>query len=1529
MPGQNSDGAINIDTRIDTSGVAVGIKKMHELVDRFHRTVRNVGQSMRQSSTEAVNSMREVDAAYSRATANATQTEKAVKQVNAQISRTEKKIATAEAKLADYHSAINEIKAGTDRDLRNTTKDDQAAYLLEVEEQMIGNVNEQYATQLQELAALKKELAGYQAQLAAISAATAPAGESGAALKDVGDELEHDTEKAGKAAAAMSFLGNAFRSVATTAARAAMHVAQVTGRTAINGIKNLWRHTKNAARSFLTLGRNAKRTNIGLGASFKTLLKYGLGIRSIYALFNKLRAAIKEGFGNLARYSDSVNQCISSVMSSLTKLKNQLAATFAPLVEAGAPVLNTLIEGLTDATAKLGQLIAAMSGNKTFTEAKDVQEDYAKSLDKTGKSAKDAKRQLAGFDELEILKDTDSGKTDPKDMFEESEIPEEIETLADEITDGLESSDLSGVGSVLGERIKKAFDGIDWNGIKAKAWELGKKLATLLNGVLETPGLFYSVGKTVAEAINTAFSFIDGFAWNFHWDSLGTAIMDTLEGICDNLDWTLINHALQGVARGFAETLNTIFARRGTWEKVGTTFGNALNAVVSAALTFLRDVDFLQAGATIAAGLNAAVKTIKWSDIGALLAEGVGSALEFIYSAVSEFDWGAFASGIAAGLNTFFSNLLAKMETLDWEQVGVSLADGVNHLLQEVDWSNIARTLGKALTGLLDLLIGFLGELDWFALGDAIADAILGIHWDEILVKFVQLGGYLIGGLLLGMFRAIARIGQWIKENIVDPIVNWFKKLFDINSPSKVMAEIGGYLIDGLLEGMLSGVKNIGKWLKKNLVQPIQKFFKDPIGTIKLAVDDTWTATQQVWESVKDSEAVKTISGFVLSTFDRAKAAFDTLTSGSVVKTVSGFLDKTFDAAKDTFNNFRDGDVFKHVKGVVDSAFHVAKNTFDAFINGDVFKVVKGKIDEAYTSVKSTFDSFVDGSVFKHIGGIIESTYTNARNTFDAFIDGDVFKHIKGVVENVFNTTKAVFDAFVDGSVFKHIKGVVENVFNTTKAVFDAFVDGDVFKHIKGTVEAAFNTAKATFDAFVNKDVFKTVKGIIDNTFTTARQTFNDLTDAPVFKTIKAAVEKAGTWVADAWEAAQMTASTVTKTVQGAVTKASTWVNDAWTVVQTGTSTVQGAVQKAYTWVADAWTAIQAGDTTKTATVNAKVQKDSYSNSEAWKLATETTTVSRRVDVKAQNGGYSSDPAWKLATETAGISRAVSVKAQNGGYSSDPAWNLATGTGVISRTVQLTLSWVNNAVQSVKNWLGIREKGGILTVGGNWRDIPQFAAGGIIRDIAGKVQAYAGGTARAHGSLFLAGEAGPEVVGHVNGRTEVLNRSQIASAIYSAVLAGMETAVNGLAAYIGQRMTDCANAIISGILSLTNMSGPLAVQLVGGDATLAKQLAALTSGVTYAAPAYSTGSIVPYEITAEIRRSTAELKAAIAEAAEEIIQTIISATGSQTSTLSSAFESALREYAGRNGFDPDSFVQYIIDDINRRTQALGVSPLIG
>lgn len=68
----------------------------------------------------------------------------------------------------------------------------------------------------------------------------------------------------------------------------------------------------------------------------------------------------------------------------------------------------------------------------------------------------------------------------------------------------------------------------------------------------------------------------------------------------------------------------------------------------------------------------------------------------------------------------------------------------------------------------------------------------------------------------------------------------------------------------------------------------------------------------------------------------------------------------------------------------------------------------------------------------------------------------------------------------------------------------------------------------------------------------------------------------------------------------------------------------------------------------------------------------------------------------------------------------------------------------------------LKANGGVYS-NGSWKDIPQYANGG----------------APSHGTMFWAGERGPEIVAHANGKTEVLNQSQIASAIYSAVYSAM------------------------------------------------------------------------------------------------------------------------------------------------------------
>jgi TP901 family phage tail tape measure protein len=81
-----------------------------------------------------------------------------------------------------------------------------------------------------------------------------------------------------------------------------------------------------------------------------------------------------------------------------------------------------------------------------------------------------------------------------------------------------------------------------------------------------------------------------------------------------------------------------------------------------------------------------------------------------------------------------------------------------------------------------------------------------------IIGSFAKAGGWLVGhggdiirGLKNGMVNAMKDIGGWVKSNVVDPVINWVKHFFGIKSPSTVMAGIGGHLMSGLFQGMMGG----------------------------------------------------------------------------------------------------------------------------------------------------------------------------------------------------------------------------------------------------------------------------------------------------------------------------------------------------------------------------------------------------------------------------------------------------------------------------------------------------------------------------------------------------------------------------------------------------------------------------------------------------------------------------------------------------------------------------------------------------
>jgi hypothetical protein len=221
-----------------------------------------------------------------------------------------------------------------------------------------------------------------------------------------------------------------------------------------------------------------------------------------------------------------------------------------------------------------------------------------------------------------------------------------------------------------------------------------------------------------------------------------------------------------------------------------------------------------------------------------------------------------------------------------------------------------------------------------------------------------------------------------------------------------------------------------------------------------------------------------------------------------------------------------------------------------------------------------------------------------------------------------------------------------------------------------------------------------------------------------------------------------------------------------------------------------------------------------------------------------------------------------------GNTSVDQKVNL-TNTG--SNWTKGIVDWITgglNAVSLIVNLVAGVATGFNLLFGGGKAD--GKALGGVYQNgIWRSIPQYARGTLRA-GSIFAAGEAGPELVGHVGGRTEVLNKSQLASTMYSAVTAGMVTALRGL---------------------------------------------------QFRVPAMATGGVLPYEVSAQIAKSTADIQGTLDANNEDLIQTIISVAGQ--------IVAAIQRQPSGGGSVGGTTAQQLINEINRRTQMFSASPLKG
>ncbi|QEA60941.1 phage tail protein [Lactococcus lactis] len=803
--------------------------------------------------------------------------------------------------------------------------------------------------------------------------------------------------------------------------------------------------------------------------AFLQSMKYLLPSLIVYQLIGGAISKLAGGMMSALKTNDQFS-------NSLNQIKVNLMTAFYPIYNAILPAINAMMSAIATLTGQLASFIAGLFGT-TYQAAKQGASglyDNVQAMNDTGSSATKAKdkvdklqRSLMGFDEINRI-----GLQDKTD----DDTDKNKDTKAPGIDFGAATGNYStpkwmkDMQALLKDFFKPFQDAWRNQGQKViDAWKyaLGEviDLATAIgksfmevwtNGTGQK--FIENILILLADALNIVGDIAKAFkdAWNE--DGRGTALIQSL---FDGLNRIL--ELLHSIAKSFREAWND-----GTGEEIAANileiFTNLFKGIGNLAGQFKKAWDEAGTGKKIFSDilkivngllghLNNMIKAgAEWAktlDFSPLL-KGIEKLLKNLEP---------LTDNIGAGLEWLYKNVLLPLAKFTIEDVlpvfldalagALKVINGVIEVLKPLFiwfWEKFLQPLGKWVgTNIVDGLQNIADVLN--GLGDWLAKN------KNFLQSAIKMGTDLIDGLLKGIGDSLKNIGAWLQENLVDPIVNGVKSLFGIHSPSTVFAEIGSFLIQGLLNGISS------------LIGGVSELIGGIWGDIKKTISDK---TQEILDT---SKAIwGNISNAIGGAVDGAKKWVSDRWS-DISKTTSDTWDNVKKWTSDKWN-----DAKKSISDTADSIgtkvstkwSEVKKGTSDAWDN--VKNWTSSKWNDTKTAVHSAADSIGSkvSSKWNEIKSGTSTTWENVRSS------------VSNAASNAANNASNAWSNMKD-----RMGGYANSIKSTAKSAFDSVASwaSDMGRKIGSGLESGVNAVRRGAAAIGNGIagvIGGAVNGVID-----------------------------------------------------------------------------------------------------------------------------------------------------------------------------------------------------------------------------------------------------------------------------------------------------------------------------------------------------------------------------------------------------------------------------------------------------------------
>lgn len=440
-------------------------------------------------------------------------------------------------------------------------------------------------------------------------------------------------------------------------------------------------------------------------------------------------------------------------------------------------------------------------------------------------------------------------------------------------------------------------------------------------------------------------------------------------------------------------TANSIIdaIKNGDWYQVGATIGEKLNEAMNSIPWDKIQNTAKKIGTNIAQFLNGFIATTDWKQVGNTIAQGINTAIYLVQSFVHTFNWSGLGSAVANAINGFFKNT-------NWGALGDTISTGIKGALngittffKDFDWSFIVQGLidfckNIDWNGIVDSMFEMLGSA--FAsfinlgmiLGEKINEAIdeAGNFFSE---KIKECGGNVVEGIFKGIIEALGNLGQWVIDHIFTPFIEGFKNVFGIHSPSTVMAELGTYMIQGLLDGISSLIDSI-KQIWENIKQTAISIFNSVKDNISNIFNNIKNIASNIWNNITSNikNAVSNIKNGIVQNFQNAYNSIQNIFSniGSFFSGVWSRVRNTFSSLGTSIGNAISGAVKSGINGVI-SLIERTINSAIRLINGGIRLI--NLIPGVYVGSINTLSlpRLAKGGVLTEATTVIAGEYSGAK----------------------------------------------------------------------------------------------------------------------------------------------------------------------------------------------------------------------------------------------------------------------------------------------------------------------------------------------------------------------------------------------------------------------------------------------------------------------------------------------------------------------------------------------------------------------